>query len=101
MPGPEMAPQGQPQAPMPEEQQGGGAAQLVQGIQAGLVQFMELLEKSGMAKPSDKQQLASIITAFRNFVMSLESGGASEQPAGSPQQSVPMEQGASKAVQSY
>jgi hypothetical protein len=90
------APTAQPQ---PKEPEAGGARELVSGIHSGMVQFMDLLDKTPQIAPEEKQRLGSLIQGFQELVESLGQppGPPAQKPQAAPTGAAPMEAGMSNA----
>lgn len=103
-----MAPDAQGAPPAQEQPQDGGAAgggvgKLIEGINSGLSQLMEIFVKSPGVPDQFKQKLDALGQGFSQLIQEMSQGPEEgEEPAqGKPEASgaVPMEAGANKNVQ--
>lgn len=67
--------------------QGGGVKELVTGINAQLMELLNILGTSNVADDNDRRMLAKIIMDYRNFVTE----GLGKGPAGQQQPQMPKE----------
>lgn len=84
---------------MSQEQPQMSAADLVAGIHTNMTQLMELMDQSGAVGPEDKQQLASIIQQYQDFVSGLNQAPGQEPAPPSPDSVSTPEAGASQVRQ--
>lgn len=83
-------PQGQPQG---QSSGGGGLQQLVVGVQDAIMQLLQALDQAG-ASQEDKQGLAQIAQAYRQWVQGMAGGGSQpDQSSQGPGQPMPQNGG--------
>lgn len=88
-----MQPQAQPQPP--EQESGGGAQALVEGIHTDMMKFMEMVQGSA---PEVAQKLDAVIQAFQAVVQELVGGGGPAKPQAGPPGQSPQGPGAVPAM---
>jgi hypothetical protein len=66
----------------PQDSQGGGASQLVSGINSQLMQLMDIVGQSPAVDEADKHALQGVVQGFQSFVDGLGSAKAGEPQGG-------------------